>query len=160
MPDVEHASIGHARVLLVGSAGGHLAQLVRLEPWWRHHERTWVTFDKPDARSLLADESVIWAFHPTTRNLANLLRNLVLAVRTVPRLRPHVVISTGAGVALPFFVMAWFLRIPTVYVEVFDRIDSRTLTGRLCRPLTTRFCVQWPEQQRIYPGSELIGPLL
>ena len=61
---------------------------------------------------------------------------------------------------VPFFVVAWLLRIPTVYVEVFDRIDSRTLTGRLCRPFTTRFLVQWPEQQRLYPGSILIGPLL
>jgi hypothetical protein len=47
-----------------------------------------------------------------------------------------------------------------VYVEVFDRIDSPTLTGRLVRPIATRFCVQWPEQQQHYPGSVVIGPLL
>lgn len=131
-----------------------------LEPWWRSHDRTWVTFAKPDARSLLADEDVVWAHHPTTRNLANLLRNLALAWREVRHRRPDVVISTGAGVALPFFVIAWVLRIPTVYVEVFDRIDSATLTGRLCRPFTTRFCVQWPEQQPLYRNSIVIGPLL
>jgi len=56
--------------------------------------------------------------------------------------------------------LARLLRIPTVYVEVFDRIDSRTLTGRLCRPLSTKFLVQWPEQQELYRGSTLIGPLL
>lgn len=149
-----------AHVLLVGSAGGHLAQLLRLEPWWRRHDRTWVTFEKPDATSLLAEETVIWAHHPTTRNLPNLVRNLGLAVREVRRLRPDVVVSTGAGVALPFFVMARLLGIPTVYVEVFDRIDSPTLTGRLCRPFSTRFCVQWPEQQPLYRGSVVIGPLL
>ena len=147
-------------MLLVGSAGGHLAQLMALEPWWRNHDRTWVSFDKPDARSLLADESVIWAHFPTTRNLPNLARNLVLAARRVPRIRPAVVISTGAGVALPFFLVARVLRIPTVFVEVFDRIDSPTLTGRLCRPLTTRFCVQWAAQQSLYRGSIVIGPLL
>jgi hypothetical protein len=147
-------------VVLVGSAGGHLAQLVRLEPWWRHLTRTWVTFDKPDARSLLADEAVVWAHHPTTRNVPNLVRNLFLAIRQLPRLRPDLVVSTGAAVAVPFFVVARLLGIPTVYVEVFDRIDSPTLTGRLVRPLATRFCVQWPEQQRLYPGSTVIGPLL
>jgi hypothetical protein len=147
-------------VLLVGSAGGHLAQLMRLSPWWEGCERTWVTFDKPDARSLLADEAVIWAHHPTTRNIPNLLRNLVLAAREVRRIRPDVVVSTGAAVAVPFFVVARLLRLPTVYVEVFDRIDSPTLTGRLCRPIATRFCVQWPEQQAHYPGSVVIGPLL
>ncbi|MEO6987761.1 MAG: UDP-N-acetylglucosamine--LPS N-acetylglucosamine transferase [Aquihabitans sp.] len=147
-------------VLLVGSSGGHLAQLMRLEGWWHQHARTWVTFDKPDALSLLAGEDVVWAHHPTTRNAANLLRNLRLAARELKRIRPDVVISTGAGVAVPFFVLARLRRIPTVYVEVFDRIDSPTLTGRLCRPFTTRFCVQWPEQQALYRRSHVIGPLL
>jgi UDP-N-acetylglucosamine:LPS N-acetylglucosamine transferase len=133
---------------------------VRLEPWWRGLTRTWVTFDKPDARSLLAEEAVVWAHHPTTRNVPNLVRNLFLAVRQLPRLRPDLVVSTGAAVAVPFFVVARLLGIPTVYVEVFDRIDSPTLTGRLVRPLATRFCVQWPEQQHLYPGSTVIGPLL
>ena len=147
-------------VVLVGSAGGHLAQLVRLQPWWRDLIRTWVTFDKPDARSLLAGEAVIWAHHPTTRNVVNLARNTVLAARHLRRLRPDLIVSTGAGVAVPFFLIARLLDIPTIYVEVFDRIDSPTLTGRLCRPIATRFCVQWPEQQPHYPDSIVIGPLL
>ena len=48
---------------------------------------------------------------------------------------------------------------PAVYIEVFDRVSSKTLTGRLCKPLSTRFLVQWPEQQELYPGSVLIGSL-
>ena len=52
------------RVLLVCSSGGHLAQLLRLAPWWKTHERIWVTFRKPDAESLLDGERVWWAFHP------------------------------------------------------------------------------------------------
>ncbi|MCB0978084.1 MAG: hypothetical protein KDB02_11560 [Acidimicrobiales bacterium] len=157
MPSTER---NRPHVLLVGSSGGHLAQLIRLEPWWRDLDRTWVTFDTPDAVSLLADEPVVWGHHPTTRNVPNLLRNQRLAVRELRRIRPDVVVSTGAAIAFPFFVFAKLMRIPTVYVEVFDRIDSATLTGRLCRPFSTRFCVQWPEQQPLYKGSVVIGPLL
>jgi UDP-N-acetylglucosamine:LPS N-acetylglucosamine transferase len=146
--------------MLVASSGGHLAQLVALQPWWAERRRIWVTFDTPDAQSQLLREEVVWAFHPTTRNLRNLLRNFWLAFRIVPRLRPDVVVSTGAGVAFPFFVAAWLRRIPTVYVEVYDRIDSRTLTGRLCRPFTTLFCVQWEEQLDLYRDAQLIGELL
>jgi hypothetical protein len=145
--------------MLVGSAGGHLAQLMRLRPWWQDHDRTWVTFDKPSAGAVAGDR-VVFAHHPTTRNIPNLVRNFVLAVRHVRRVRPDLVVSTGAAVAVPFFVVARLLRIPVVYVEVFDRIDSPTLSGRLCRPIATRFCVQWPEQQAHYPGSIVIGPLL
>ena len=58
------------------SSGGHLAQLFRLRRWWEDHERVWVTFDTPDATSLLATEPVVGAHHPTTRNHPNALRNL------------------------------------------------------------------------------------
>jgi UDP-N-acetylglucosamine:LPS N-acetylglucosamine transferase len=148
------------RVLLVGSSGGHLAQLLVLEPWWSKRERVWVTFATPDAQSQLIREDVVWAHFPTTRNLRNLIRNLWLAFRTIPRVRPDIVVSTGAAVAVPFFIAARLRRIPTVYVEVYDRIDTPTLTGRLCRPLTTLFCVQWEEQLSLYRGAQLIGELL
>lgn len=151
---------GPRRVLLVGSSGGHLAQLVSLESWWRDRDRHWVMFPTPDAQDLLADEQVTWAHHPTTRNLPNLVRNLLLAVRLVPRIRPDLVVSTGAGVAVPFFVVAKMLRIKTAYIEVFDRMDSLTLTARLCRPFTDLLCAQWEEQRRFMPDSEVIGRLL
>ena len=77
----------------------------------------------------------------------------------LPRWRPDVVVSDGAGVAFPFFIVARLLRIPTVYLEVYDRIDSPTLTGRLCRPLSSLFLVQWEEQSRFYPGARVIGGL-
>jgi UDP-N-acetylglucosamine:LPS N-acetylglucosamine transferase len=145
------------RVLLVGSSGGHLTQLIALRPWWQQHERMWVTFETLDATSKLAGEDVVWAHHPTTRNLKNLARNTVLAWRTLRTFRPDVVISTGAGVAVPFFWLGRRFGSAAVYLEVFDRIDSRTLTGRLCRPFSDLFLVQWPEQQRLYPASLLVG---
>lgn len=156
---LDHRSFRRRRLLFVSSAGGHLAQLLQLKPWWVHHERRWVSFDLPDANSKLEGEELIFAHHPTTRNVINLARNTPLARRVLKDFEPHVVISTGAGVALPFFAVAWTMGIPSVYLEVYDRIDSRTLTGRLCRPFTSMFCVQWPEQQRLYAGSELTGPV-
>jgi UDP-N-acetylglucosamine:LPS N-acetylglucosamine transferase len=148
------------RVLLVGSSGGHLTQLWALRPWWQQGARTWVTFDTPDATSLLVNEETVWAHHPTTRNIPNLIRNAWLAWRTLRRLEPDIVVSTGAGVALPFFVFSRLLRIPTAYIEVYDRIDSATLTGRLCRPFTSVMCVQWEEQRSLYRDAEVIGELL
>jgi beta-1,4-N-acetylglucosaminyltransferase len=148
------------RVLLVCSSGGHLAQLHRLDGWWRGQDRVWVTFQSADAERLLADEAVYWAYSPTTRNVVNLVRNLWLAWRLLRRMRPEVVVSNGAGVAVPFFVLARLLGVRTVFVEVYDRIDSTTMTGRLCRPLSDLFLVQWPEQQALYPKSTLLGRLL
>lgn len=148
------------KVLLVCSTGGHLTQLHRLRPWWERHDRVWVTFEQAHALSLLAGEQVRWAYHPTTRNIPNLLRNLGLAVRIFWRDRPDVVVSTGAGVAFPFFLLARLLRRHTVYLEVYDRIDSGTLTGRLCYPLADLFLLQWDEQRSRYPRGVVVGQLL
>jgi beta-1,4-N-acetylglucosaminyltransferase len=147
------------KVAMVCSSGGHLTQLHQLKAFWAKHERFWVTFKLADSESLLGGEDVVWAHYPTTRNIPNALRNLGLAIRLLPKRRPDVVISDGAGVAFPFFVVARVLGIKTVYVEVYDRIDSPTLTGRLCRPLSSLFLVQWEEQRRFYPKAQVIGRL-
>jgi hypothetical protein len=52
------------------------------------------------------------------------------------------------------------LRIPTAFIEVYDRLDSATLTGRLCRPFSSLMCVQWAEQRELYRDSVVIGQLL
>ena len=148
------------KVALICSSGGHLLQLYQLKPWWEKHERLWVTFEKPDSVSLLNGEAVSWAYHPTTRNLVNMLRNLALAWRVLRKNRPDLVVSSGAGVAFPFFVLARLLRMKTVYVEVYDRIDSPTLTGKLCYPLSNLFLLQWEDQRRFYPRGQVIGRLL
>ncbi len=147
------------RVLFVCSSGGHLAQLLELEPWWKDHDCHWVTFDLPDARSRLGAGGFTAAHYPTTRSLPNAARNLLLARKVIADFGPDVVVSNGAAVAVPFFLEAKRKNVPTVFVEVYDRIDSRTMTGRLVKPLATSFLVQWPEQQELYEGSTLIGTI-
>jgi UDP-N-acetylglucosamine:LPS N-acetylglucosamine transferase len=154
------APYGRYRVLLVCSSGGHLTQLLALRPWWERHERTWVTFDTADAIGALAGERVVFCHHPTTRNIPNLLRNLRLAVGTLRAERPDVIVSDGAGVAVPFFWLSRVTGARTVYLEVYDRLDSATLTGRLVRPVTDLFAVQWEEQLGPNPGAVVVGPVL
>jgi UDP-N-acetylglucosamine:LPS N-acetylglucosamine transferase len=144
-------------VLLVCSTGGHLLQLVALREAWAGRSSAWVTFDKSDARSLLRDERVYHAFGPTNRNIPNLLRNLLLAPRIVARLRPRVVVTTGAGVAVPF---AWIARLrgaKVVYVESFTRIDGPSLSCRLIAPVANRVYAQWPELAAAYPRARFRG---
>ena len=147
------------RLLLVSSSGGHLAQLMCLRPWWEKHDRHWVTFDTADATDKLQGEDVTWAHHPTTRSARNLARNAVQARRILAAYRPDLIVSTGAAVAVPYFWLRHRTRSATVYLEVYDRIQTRTLTGRLCRPTTDLFLVQWPEQQQLYRSSVLLGAL-
>lgn len=146
-----------ADLLLVCSTGGHLVQLVALRDSWQRFTRAWATFDKSDARSLLADERVYYAHGPTNRSIKNLLRNLLTAWRVVGEVRPRVVLTTGAGVAVPF---AWVARLrgaKVVYVESLARIEAPSLTYRLVAPIATRRYVQWPELAEALPGARFAG---
>jgi oligosaccharide biosynthesis protein Alg14 len=146
-------------IVLVSSSGGHLLLLNQLRPWWERHRRLWVTFDAADGRTLLRGEDIVWAHHPTTRNVKNLIRNLFLAWRVLRSVRPALVVSTGAGVAVPFFIAGKLLRIRTVFIEAVERIETRSLSGRLCYPLSDVFVLQWEAQRRLYPRGYVIGPL-
>ncbi|MFR5484962.1 MAG: hypothetical protein ACLTHX_11925 [Blautia massiliensis (ex Durand et al. 2017)] len=35
-----------------------------------------------------------------------------------------------------------------IYIEVFDRIDKPTMTGKMVYPITDKFVVQWEEQKK------------
>lgn len=147
-------------VLIVTSQGGHLAQMLALKDWWDGKSRVWVAPPTSDVIDRLRGEQVVHSHFPTTRHAANALRNFTLAWQTLRTMRPKLLVSAGAGVTVPFFVVAWLLRIPTVFIEVYDRVDSATLTGRLVGPITTQQFVQWESQLVAYPDAELVGPLL
>lgn len=132
-------------LLIVCSSGGHLLQMLELRDAWGGFERTWVTFDKSDARSLLRDERVVHAFGPTNRNVPNLLRNLGLAIRVLREERPAAILTTGAGVAVPFAWIGRLMRIPTVYVESVTRIEGLSLSAKMIAPVASRLYAQWPE---------------
>ncbi len=147
------------KVCLVGSSGGHLTHLYMLKPFWQDQERFWVTFDKEDARSLLEGERMIPCYFPTNRSLKNLIRNTFLAFRTLCREKPDLIISSGAAVAVPFFYLGKLFRAKTVYIEVFDRIDASTLSGKLVYPVTDKFIVQWEEMKKVYPKAINLGSI-
>ena len=88
---------------------------------------------------------VVHAHGPTNRNLGNLLRNGALAVRVIRELRPRAVLTTGAGVAVPFAWVARLYGARVVYVESLTRIEGPSLSMRMIAPIASRLYVQWPE---------------
>jgi UDP-N-acetylglucosamine:LPS N-acetylglucosamine transferase len=144
-------------ILLVASNGGHLLELLQLADLWPKKRRHWVTFKTSDAVSLLAGEKVAWAHHPTNRNVPNLIRNFGLALRMVRPHRMQAIVTTGAGVAVPFVVVGRGLGINIVYIEGMARIASPSLTGRLVYPFADTFIVQWPGVKRFFKRAEFYG---
>lgn len=145
------------RLLLVCSSGGHFKGLHQLQAFWKRHQRSWVTFDSATTRAGLEGEPVTWAHSPTNRNLPNLIRNALLSWRLLRRQKPDVILSTGAGVAVPFLILGKLLGCRTVFVESITRIETLSLSARLALPFLDVLYVHWPQLQARYPRAELIS---
>jgi biofilm PGA synthesis N-glycosyltransferase PgaC len=147
-------------VLLVSSAGGHLFDACSISRAWRERTRAWVSFDKADVRSRLGGERLYFAHGPTNRNIPNLVRNLGVAWRVIGETRPRVLLTTGAGIAVPF---AWVARLRgarVIYVECAGRIDRFSLSARLIAPVADRIYAQWPELAATHRGARYAGNVL
>lgn len=145
------------RIGFVSSGGGHLAHLLWLRPWWEAHDRVWVVPDAPEVRGALTGESLRFAAFPTNRNLANLARNAAHAPGLWASLRPDVVVSAGAGVAVPYLLAARLLGIPTVYLEGPDRLTHPSLTARLVHPFVDLLVLPDPSAAAALPRGRFLG---
>lgn len=147
------------KICFVGSSGGHLTHLYMLKPFWQTKERFWVTFDKEDARSLLEGETFYPAYYPSNRSIKALIINSYRALKILSKERPDLIITSGAAPAVPFFYIGKFFGAKTIYIEVFDRIDKPTISGKLCYPVTDVFIVQWEDMTKVYPKARNLGSI-
>lgn len=124
------------RGLMVASTGGHLAQMVRLRSRIGVRDGSpFVTFDVPQARCLLANERVEWVPYLAPRAYRAMAVAYPRALQILRRHEPDVVISTGAGVAVPYLMAARTLGIDSVYLESVSRIAGPSRSGRLLAAL-------------------------
>lgn len=147
------------KVGLVGSSGGHLTHLYMLKEFWEDKDRFWVTFDKEDARSLLKGERFYPAYYPSNRSIKALIINTYRAIKVLIKERPDLIVSSGAAPAIPFFWLGKLFGAKTIYIEVFDRIDEPTISGKICYPVTDKFIVEWEEMKEVYPKAINLGSI-
>lgn len=135
-------------------------QMSALRPSWEAFDTAWATLPSGEVEHMLAGEDVVLCHGPTNRSVAKLLRNLVVAWREVRRRRPDVILSTGAALALPFFLVGRLHGCRLVYIESLTRTRGLSLTGRLVYPFASSFFVQWPEAAAKYRRAIHAGDLL
>ena len=98
-------------------------------------------------------------YYPTNRNIKNLIKNIGVAWKVLRKEKPDVIISSGAAVAVPFFYLGKLFGKKLIYIEVFDRIDKPTMTGKMVYPIVDKFIVQWEEQKEVYKKAINLGSI-
>ena len=150
---------GNRPTLLVASTGGHLEQLLRLRDRLTDvaGATEWATFDGPQSRALLRGETVHHVGYIRPRDLTSAAKSVVPALDIIRRGDFGAVVSTGAGIALPFFLAAASQGVARYYIESAARAAGPSLTGRLVsRVPGTRLFTQyraWEGGRWTYVGS-------
>lgn len=148
------------KLCLVSSRGGHLYQLYRLKKWWNCYEHFWVTGKGEDTKYFLKNEKVFYAHFPESRNIVNALRNTFLAFKILVKEKPDLIVSCGAGVALPFFYAGKIIGCKLIFIEPYDFVAYPSLTGKLVAPIVNELLVQHSSQKKFYKSSKYWGKTL
>lgn len=142
------------RIGVISSCGGHLTEVRDLLPPDADLEYFFVINDRTKAldgtgfRTYFVSHSERdWKFG----------LNLIEAWRILRRERPAMLISTGAGVIVPFAIIGrLFLGTRVVFVETITRLSEPSLTARLMYVLAHDFYFQWESLKRYFPKGHCI----
>ena len=149
------ATRSRPKIGLVCSHGGHLTELLELQPAFEGFDTFYFCYDADTTRRLehayLTPNRPYSPFH--------VAKNFVRLWRIFNAERPDFIVSTGAEIAIPAFIIARLRRIPTLYIECGAQVTTPSITGRLLVHLAGTFFVQWPElaarygKKAAYAGS-------
>lgn len=134
------------KLCITCSPGGHLTEMLELEEAFTGHQVFGITYDTERTRSLM-DYYLIdnFASQPLKSPIA-----IATMLRVLIREKPDVILSTGAEIAIPAFIIAKLIGARTIYIESCARVTSSSATGRLLYPISDFFFVQWKETLRAY----------
>jgi beta-1,4-N-acetylglucosaminyltransferase len=146
------------KVCIVSSCGGHLTEVRCFKPAYESYEHFYVLNDKavlpPDMKDktyFITHSERDWRF----------LLNVFEAFRVLWKENPDVILSTGAGPAVPFAIVGRLLfHTRLIFVETMTRITRPSLTGRLMYWLAHDFYYQWESLRSFFPRASCIGPLV
>jgi UDP-N-acetylglucosamine transferase subunit ALG13 len=156
------------RICLAGSGGGHVRQLLDLEPVWSAHDSFFLTEDTALGQSVAEKHRTHFVTHVAAgqaklgapgKMLIGAFRNFFQSAKAILKERPDVVLSTGAGAM--FFGVLWarLLGAKIVVIDSFARFDRPSLFARIAAPLAHRKVVQSKALSSYFPDAEVFDPL-
>ncbi len=145
------------KVALVSSHGGHLTELKAVARSLRDVNTVLITYESLRT----ADLHEAYRLRNIGANPFRLVAAFFEIALILAKERPAAIISTGAEIAIPTFVLGKLLGIKLVFVESLCRVSTPSGTGFLLYPLADLFLVQWPQLiHRYRQKAEYAGAVL
>jgi UDP-N-acetylglucosamine:LPS N-acetylglucosamine transferase len=146
-------------ILLVSSSGGVLLELLALAPWWSRHDTAWAAVKAADTETVLAPYRVHWIPELSLGRPLALLPALLGALKILRVERPGIVVSAGSGPAVPFFLGAKLVGVPTFWLSTHNVLAHPGVSARICARVASRVLLQRPEQRAAHPQGAVVGEL-
>jgi len=134
------------KICLVCSHGGHLTELLCLKEAFEGHETFFVTYDSARTRQLERK----YLLRNIGTNPILMALTFLITFRILLNEKPKLIVSTGSEIAIPAFYLAKPLRIKTLFIESWTRINRPTGTGKIVYPVSDVFLVQWEQMLAKY----------
>ncbi len=153
------------RVIFTSSAGGHFSELFELEPLMEQYNSFLLTEDHEMMQTYKqSNRARSWYLRPGTKEhrikfLCDFPFNIAKSFRVYWKVKPDVVIATGAHTTVPICYIAKLFGKKVIFIETFASISTKTLSGKLVYPIADLFLVQWEEMLKLYPKAIYRGGL-
>lgn len=151
------------KVLFISSTGGHLEELLQLEPMFKEYDYHLVT-EKTKSNLFLKDkykDKVSYLVYGTRKKIFTypfiLLANCFKSLFIYFKYSPDYIITTGTHTAGPMCCIGKILGSKIIYIETFANMVTKTATGRLIYPISDKFIVQWDSMKKLYPKADVGG---
>ena len=151
------------KVLFISSGGGHFNELMRLEPLFKKYDCYFAT-EKLKATLNLKEkfkDKFFYLVYGTKDHMLTypfkLFANCWISLYQIIKIRPDVVITTGAQSAGPMCCLAKLFGKKVIYIETMANITKKTITGRLVYHFADLFIVQWESMLKLYPKAVYKG---
>lgn len=155
------------KILAVASGGGHWVQLNRLAPAWDGCEVHFLTTSADQKAGVLARAAARGQpsphFHLCTDanrwQKLRLVRQMMEVAAVVARVRPDVVITTGAAPGYFALRIGKMFGARTCWLDSIANAQELSLSGEKAGPHADLFLTQWPEVARP-DGARFVGAVL
>jgi len=130
------------KVLFVSSSGGHWIQLRRLEAELVGYEKYFISTDE-NLNSVVSEGEFFYIPDASRWNKGMLLLQAIKMLYLILRIRPDVVISTGA--APGFFAIFWakVTGSKTIWIDSIANVDEMSLSGKKAKRYADLWLTQW-----------------
>ena len=147
----------NTKICIVSSCGGHLTEVRLLHPVYSLHDHFYVINS-----DIILPEDMKNSTHFIKHSERDLLFfvNLWEAWKILRMEQPTLILSTGAGPVVPFAIVGKLLKVPTIFIETFTRVNEPSLTGKIMYYLADRFIYQWKSLEHFFPKGIYGGPLI